>query len=96
MFTDGHAVVGFTTQYGKNDVDDIDKLLDWNAVKAKFWKSETDLDMKRKKEAECLVRKDIVAAAIVGIVVYNTHAKNRLLQFGVTNEKIKILPSYYF
>lgn len=96
VFTDGHAVDGFTTQYNKDDISEIDKLLDWQAINAKFWKSETDLDLKRRKEAEFLVLQDVPLGAILGYVVYNEEAKNKLIQWGVPEKHVHIKSQYYF
>lgn len=96
VFTDGHAVDGFTSQYGRADIDNLDKLLDWDAIKAKFWKDEKDLDLKRRKEAEFVVRQDIPAGAVLGFIVYNEEAKQRLKGLGLSENKIFVSPSYYF
>lgn len=96
VFTDGHAVDGFTTQYNKGDLSKIDELIDWQAVHAKFWKSETDLDLKRRKEAEFLVLQDVPLGAILGYIVYNEEAKNKLMQWGVPDQQVHIKSQYYF
>lgn len=67
VFTDGHAVDSFSTQYAQADIDNIDDLLDKDAINAKYWKDENDLDLKRRKEAEFLVLGDIVKSAILGV-----------------------------
>lgn len=96
VFTDGHAVDGFTSQYNKDDLSKIDELLDWQAIHAKFWKSDTDLDLKRRKEAEFLVLQDVPIGAILGYVVYNEEAKNKLLQWCVPDKQVHIKSQYYF
>lgn len=96
VFTDGHAVDGFTSQFNEDDIENIDDLVDWDAIKAKFWKSETDLDLKRRKEAEFLVQQDIPIDAVLGYVVYNEAAKNKLTQWGVADNKVHISSQYYF
>ena len=96
VFTNGHAVDGFTKQYGSEAVGEMDTLLDWDAIKAKFWKSETDLDLKRRKEAEFLVHGDIPRSAVLGFVVYNEEAKQQLLNSGVPEKQIHINPNYYY
>ena len=52
VFTDGHAVDKFSTQYYAQNIAGITSLLDWNAIRSKYWKDDNDLDKKRKKEAE--------------------------------------------
>lgn len=96
IFTDGHAVDSFTTQYGGENIDDIDDLLDWNALRAVFWKDENDLDKKRRKEAEFLVMGDIDYSAVLGYAVYNQNAKDRLIGFGIDERVIHIREGYYY
>lgn len=96
IFTDGHAVDSFSTQYAFPDLNDIDSLLDMNAVKAKYWNDETDLDCKRKKEAEFLVLGDIPLQAILGYLTYNEAAKNKLISFGFDESIVHVRPTYYF
>jgi hypothetical protein len=96
VFTDGHAVDSFTTQYGVADIRSIDTLLDMEAIDAKYWKDENDLDLKRRKEAEFLVMGDIGSDAIINYSVINHHAKARLEAHGVNKDKIQVQPQYYF
>jgi hypothetical protein len=96
VFTDGHAVDSFSSLYYPADVNNIDAVLDWGAVKAKYWRDENDLDLKRRKEAEFLVLGDIEVSAILGYVVYNEKAQKQLLDLGINEAKIKINSNYYF
>lgn len=96
VFTDGHAVNSFTSLYDSDNVDDIDNLLDWNAIKAVNWKDENDLDKKRRKEAEFLVMGDIDHSAILGYAVYNQNAKDRLIELGIDENKVLIKESFYY
>lgn len=99
VFTDGHAVDSFSSLYYPADIDKLDNIIDWNSVKAKYWRDDHDLDRKRKKEAEFLVLGDIPISTILGYVVYNEKAKNELLAFGIdeANVIIKVDPiNYYF
>lgn len=96
LFTDGHAIDRFTTQYGVNDIQNIDSILDINAIKAKYWIDENDLDRKRKKESEFLVLGDVPKEAILGYITYNEKAKNRALNYGANAENVHIKPEYYF
>ncbi len=96
IFTNGHAKVRFTTQYTPADITDIDNIIDWKAVRAKYWLDENDLDLKRRKEAEFLVLGDIATEAILGFVVYNQNAQNRMIGFGADVSKVLIKPDYYF
>lgn len=96
VFTNGHAVDGFTSQYTISDIDNLDKIIDWNAVNAKYWRDDNDLDLKRRKEAEFLILGDIPFNGILGFVVYNQNAKNRMINFGADDSNIHIKPEFYF
>ena len=96
VFTDGHAVDKFSTFYNANDFALIDKILDIDAIKSKFWKDDKDLDKKRRKEAEFLVENDVPISAIVGYICFNETAKTRLVQLGVKEELIAVKPDFYF
>ncbi|MCH8488096.1 MAG: DUF4433 domain-containing protein [Candidatus Cyclonatronum sp.] len=71
IFTDGHAVDSFSSVFRKEDTPRIKQLLDFEAIRARYWKDDNDLDKKRRKEAEFLVLSDLPAVAILGFVVYN-------------------------
>ncbi len=96
VFSDGHAVDSFSSQYMKNDVEQIDKILDMDAIKAKYWKSDTDLDLKRRKEAEFLVLGDIPFSAILAFLVYDDRAKSKLQAMAVDESIVHIHPKSYF
>lgn len=96
VFTDGHAVDSFTALYNKDNINDLDELLDWVAINGKYWNDENDLDRKRRKEAEFLVEGDVDASAILGFVVYNENSKSRLLDLGIEESKVIIKSTYYF
>lgn len=94
VFTNGHAIDCFTSQYTPDNISNIDSIIDWNAVNSKYWKDDNDLDLKRRKEAEFLVLGDIASEGILGFLVYNQIAKNRLIDLGVENVHIKT--NFYF
>lgn len=96
VFTDGHTVDSFSSQYTIEDIADIEDIIDWNAVEAKYWKDENDLDRKRRKESEFLVSGDIAISAVLGYGVLNEKAKSKLINFGVKTNNILIKPNYYF
>ena len=96
VFTDGHAVDGFSAQYTIADIQNIDTILDKNAINAKYWKDENDLDKKRRKEAEFLVLGDISLHAILGYITYNENAKNKIITFGADATNVLIKPEIYF
>lgn len=96
VFTDGHAVDRLSTQYTISDIQNIDTLIDKNAIKSKYWKDENDLDLKRRKEAEFLVLGHIAPDGILGYVTYNENTKKRLIGFGADASKVVVKPEYYF
>lgn len=96
LFTDGHAVDSFTTYFEPSEINNINKHIDFQAINATIWKSETDLDLKRRKEAEFLVLGDIAPEAIIGFCTYNANAKNKLLSFGVQDKIVANRNNYYF
>ncbi len=96
VFTNGHAVDKFSSKYSVGDVNDIENILDMNAIKAKYWKVDDDLDLKRRKEAEFLLAADLPFDAVLGFIVYNEIAKNQLIQFGVVENQIHINANAYF
>ena len=96
LFTDGHALDSFSSFYSLADTNSIEQHIDQNAIKSTFWKDENDLDLKRRKEAEFLVGNDIPIAAILGFAVYNESSKNRLINFGIAENKVIIKTGFYF
>lgn len=96
VFTDGHAVDSFTSQFTSEDINNLNIILDWNAIKAKYWRDDNDLDLKRRKEAEFLVSGDISIHAILGYLVYNQNSKDKIINFGVNAEKVHIKSEFYF
>lgn len=96
VFTDGHAVDGFTTQYTVADIANIDNILDWTAIRAKYWRDDNDLDLKRRKEAEFLVSGDIDTKGVLGYLTYNENAKNTVINFGADAANVHIKSEFYF
>ena len=96
IFTDGHALSAFTSFYQKNMLPNIDEIVKYDDVFSSQWNIEEDLDLKRRKEAELLVRQDLPAQYVRGYVVYNERAKQRLIESGVAPEKIVAVPGYFF
>ncbi|OFX42229.1 MAG: hypothetical protein A2046_03935 [Bacteroidetes bacterium GWA2_30_7] len=94
IFTNGHAIDCFTSQFTPDNIQNIDNIIDKNAVNSKYWKDDSDLDLKRRKEAEFLVLGDIASEGILGFLVYNQNAQNIMIDFGVKDVHIKT--SYYF
>lgn len=96
VFTDGHALSSLTHYYSKNHLPSLDKIVNYSDVYSTHWNCETDIDLKRRKEAELLINGDLPAQYIRGFVVYNEKAKDRLVGYGVTAGMIAVMPGYYF
>lgn len=96
VFTDGHAKNRLSTVYFKKDIDKIDQILDWTAIKSTSWVNENDTDLKRRKEAEFLIEGDIPADSICGYVVHNEDARQKLIALGIDESKVVVRPSFYF
>ena len=94
VFTDGHAVDSFSSQYSANNIQKIDTILDKNAINAKYWRDENDLDRKRRKEAEFLVLGDVPLVAILGFITYNENAKKALIKLGVNVTNVHTKPEF--
>lgn len=96
-FTNGHAVSKLTQFYYKEDIENIENLIDWDAVKKKYWNDDSDLDLKRRKEAEFLVKGDVPFELLLGFIVYDTDAYTRLSNLiDVSKTKIVVKPEFYF
>lgn len=95
-FTDGHATNDFTSFYDSTRIADLPNIIDWPSVRAAYWGGQDNLDIKRKKQAEFLVKTDLLPTTIIGFGCYNESAETRLLQMGIPKEKIKIIPGAYF
>ncbi len=96
VYTDGHATDGFTKFYFPGDIVNIEDQIDFKATKAKFWKDENDLDLKRRKEAEFLIKSDLQFQDILGFVVYDKKAKTELSSMGIASQKIVVKKTLYF
>lgn len=95
-FTDGHGTDNYTTFYDSSMINSLPKIIDWSAVKASFWGGQENLNIKRKKQAEFLVSKDLPPSFLFGFGCYNELAKQKLISAGIDESKIKIIPNAYY
>ena len=66
-------------------------------VYATYWFNQSPWDdRKRKKEAELLFKDEIPPQFIVGFLVYNKKALEKMISFGIPKEKIIVKPEYYY
>jgi len=75
VFTDGHAVMEFTTFF--DDLYDLDNI-DWDVMESRYWfDTNEDNDRKRRRQAEFLVRNIFPWELIteIGVINYTIKAK---------------------
>ncbi len=95
-FTDGHATDSLTSFYDRSKINDLPNIIDWAAVKASYWGGDDNLNLKGKKQAEFLTENDILPEYLIGFGCYNEAAKEKLINLGVEENKIKVIPKAYF
>lgn len=95
-FSDGHATDNFTTFYDNSKIDELPKIVNWNAIRTKYWGGAENLNLKRKKQAEFLVSNDLPEDGIFRYVCHDNSAKERLESMGIAEERIKIYPKAYY
>jgi len=95
-FTDGHATDSLTTFYNNTRENDIPGIINWEAIKQGYWAGQENLNTKRKKQAEFLVKSDLPVDIIKGFGCYNEAAKEKLINMGILEDNIKIIPNSYF
>lgn len=96
FFSDGHATDGLTHFYDRSRLKDLPRLIDWDAVRAKYWGGDENLDTKRKKQAEFLVKENVHPILVMRFGCYDTEAKHRLLAMGVNDEQVRLIPNAYY
>lgn len=95
-FSDGHATDNMTSFYDQTKVDELVRIVDWNAIKASYWGGQENLNIKRKKQAEFLVSGDVGSNLIIGFGCSNDSTKSRLVDLGIKADKIKVIPNAYY
>jgi hypothetical protein len=76
VFTDGHAIIGFTGFY--NDLKDFNKI-DWDVMGSQLWfDTEEDPDRKRPRQAEFLVHNYVPLDLFLGFAVKNEVMKRKV------------------
>lgn len=96
IFTDGHALSFLTSFYSKDKLSIINEIVKFDDAYSSQWNSDEDLDLKRRKEAELLIKNDLPVQFLRGFVVYNNRAKDILIEKGVAENMIAVKPGYYF
>lgn len=97
IFSDGHATDNFSTFYDASKIDKIEQIIDWESVNATQWSGNNiPLDLKRKKQAEFLIKEDILPELIAGFICYDETAKVYLMSLGIDQNRIKVSPKAYY
>lgn len=96
VFSDGHALNTITAFYDGSELPHLDEIVSYADVFASNWIDENDRDLKRRKEAELLIKDNIPPEFLCGFVVYNQNACEKLLRMGIEEGKVVIKKSYYF
>lgn len=96
LFSNGHAIDNLSSFYSKEDIKNINNIVDFDAVNKSWWIDENDLDIKRRKEAEFLLSEDLPINYILGYICYKEEVKSRLIDYGICNSKIVVRPNFYF
>ncbi|MBU4485335.1 MAG: DUF4433 domain-containing protein [Candidatus Delongbacteria bacterium] len=95
-FSDGHAVNRYTSFFDNSNLHLLPDIIDWKAVRLHFWGGEENLDIKRKMEAEFLIRGDLSPDLISGFICNGQTTKQKLIDFGIDETKITINPEAYY
>ena len=95
-FTDGHVLNGLTQVFPGTLLESVDEYVQYDEVFAYRWDDDEYLDLKRRKEAELLLKNDLPVQYIKGFVVYNLEAKQSLTSLGVEENMVVVRPNYYF
>ncbi len=96
IFTDGHALSALTKYYTKDSLPQINQIIKIDDVYSSQWNIEEDMDLKRRKEAELLLKSDLAPQYIRGYVVYNNEAKVQIARLGIAEDMIVVARNYYF
>ncbi|NVK53833.1 MAG: DUF4433 domain-containing protein [Flavobacteriaceae bacterium] len=96
IFSNGHGSSYLTEFFKSSQVESIDKIVDFKAVANKNWVDEYDTDLKRRKEAEFLVLGDLAPDFISGFVTYDEFGKNKLIEWGVPQNRVVFREDFYF
>ena len=95
-FSDGHATDSLTTFYSKEKITSLPAIIDWDSVTKSYWGGHENLNIKRKKQAEFLVKGDIPTDFIIGYVCYCDSAKIKLIELGINEQIVKVIPNAYY
>ena len=90
IFSDGHALSAITRFHTQEELPQINNIISYYDVYAHYWVGKEDIDLKRRKEAELLIEKELPGKYIRGYIVYNEEAKEKLSRYGISENRIAI------
>ena len=97
VFTDGHAIMEFTTFF--DDLNYLDNI-DWDVMRLRYWRdTNEDNDRKRRRQAEFLVRNIFPWELITEIGVMNSTIKantENILQNFTHKPSVIVQKSWYY
>ena len=97
FFSDGHALDSASSFYEKEQLKQLNDIVSYDDVYSKFWFNKDILDdRKRRKEAELLIKGDVPVQFIKGFVVFNQEAYNKMLSYGIPEEKLCLKKEFYY
>lgn len=89
-FSNAHATDSYTSFYDSTMIEELPQIINWNAVKAAYWGGTENLEIKREKQAEFLIKGDIPPQYLYAYGCYNDTTKKRLIAMGIKSDSIKI------
>ena len=97
-FTDGNARSGNTVFYPVSRLSEINELLCYEDVFRRDWGTNVDNtgELRRLKQAELLLENDLAYELVSGFIVYNDKAQDKMLSFGLPENKVIVRPDYYY
>jgi len=95
-FSDAHANDNFSSLYDKTQIDKINDILDWKAIKAPDWGGDGNMDTKHKKQAEFLLKNDLPPEYISKYGCFNELTKKQLIEMGIPAAQVKVNQNAYF
>lgn len=97
VFTDGHAVMGFTDFF--DDLDDLGAI-DWDVMDSGYWfDTNEDNDRKRRRQAEFLVRNFLPWELIteIGVIDYTIQSQvENILQNFTAQTPVRVHKDWYY
>lgn len=95
-FSDGHPTDNFTTFYDSSKINELPNIIDWEAINKKYWAGNENLLLKRKKQAEFLIKGDLPLDVIFEYGCFDEKSKEYLVKLGISSNTIKVVPNAYY